>query len=161
MPSTGTYGTRVLLRPIRAILKPLATQSAYSPIETIVLFSVIGTLAYFHILSAIKHSSFLAPRVPSTLRPNHALLRDNEWVNIRESTWYEAVQKSADSIELQQFVFSLPPPGHASKEVRIHPPSMIFLKLNSFFFFLVFIRISRPWFRFPLALCYQLYRTSY
>jgi hydroxymethylglutaryl-CoA reductase (NADPH) len=111
----------------------LATQSAYSPIETIVLFSVIGTLAYFHILSAIKHSSFLAPPVPSTLRPNHALLRDNEWVNIRENTWYDAMQKSADSIELQQFVFSLPPPGRTSKEVRSFRP-LHHLPCSNFYF---------------------------
>ena len=119
MPSTGTsHTTRTLLRPVRTVLKPLATLSAYSPIESIVLFFVIATLAYFHILSAIKHSAFFAPVVPSTLRPAHALLRDNEWVGVRESAWFDAVQIPGTAVELQQFVFSLDPaPGRKSRIV--------------------------------------------
>jgi hydroxymethylglutaryl-CoA reductase (NADPH) len=108
MPATPVSPrTRLLLRPVRAVLRPLATHSASSPIETIVLLSVVGTLAYFHILSAIKHSAFFAPAAPSTLRPAHALHRDNEWVGVREGAWFDAVDSSATTVEVQQLIFSL------------------------------------------------------
>jgi len=55
---------------------------SYSPIDTIVFFSVIRTLAYFHVLSAIKHSAFLAPSFPPTFWPTLALLRHDEWVGV-------------------------------------------------------------------------------
>lgn len=119
MPATAVSPrTRFLLRPVRAVLRPLATHSASSPIETIVLLSVVGTLAYFHILSAIKHSAFFAPAAPSALRPAHALLRDNEWVGVRENAWFDAVDNSATTVEMQQLIFSLDPaPGHKSNGV--------------------------------------------
>ncbi|KAG2130606.1 hydroxymethylglutaryl-coenzyme A reductase-domain-containing protein [Suillus cothurnatus] len=65
---------------MRSILQPLAGRTVFAPIETIVFFAIVGTLAYFQVLSAIKHSSFFAPSVPSTVRPAHALLRDGEWL---------------------------------------------------------------------------------
>lgn len=105
---------------MRALLRPFAIHAAYSPIETIVFFSVIGTLAYLHVLSAIKHSAFFAPTFPSTLRPAHALLRDNEWVGVRESTWYHAKSGTDDALkplEIQQIVFSLDP-AHKARDVR-------------------------------------------
>jgi hydroxymethylglutaryl-CoA reductase (NADPH) len=80
----------------------------FAPIETIVFFAIVGTLAYFQVLSAIKHSSFFAPSVPSTVRPAHALLRDGEWVGVDED-WYLKRVKTADArpLELQQLIFSL------------------------------------------------------
>jgi hydroxymethylglutaryl-CoA reductase (NADPH) len=119
MPSaTASLKTRTFLRPVRAVLRPLATHATFSPIETIVLFSVVGTLAYFHVLSAIKHSAFFAPAVSSTLRPAHALLRDNEWVGVRESAWFDGIKNAATHVELQPFVFSLDHvSGHKSKGV--------------------------------------------
>lgn len=93
---------------MRSILQPLAGRTVFAPIETIVFFAIVGTLAYFQVLSAIKHSSFFAPSVPSTLRPAHALLRDGEWVGVDED-WYLKRVKTADSrpLELQQLIFSL------------------------------------------------------
>ncbi|KAG1759153.1 hydroxymethylglutaryl-coenzyme A reductase-domain-containing protein [Suillus occidentalis] len=95
---------------MRSILQPLAGRTVFAPIETIVFFAIVGTLAYFQVLSAIKHSSFFAPSVPSTLRPAHALLRDGEWVGVDED-WYLKRVKTADSrpLELQQLIFSLDP----------------------------------------------------
>jgi hydroxymethylglutaryl-CoA reductase (NADPH) len=95
---------------MRAFFKPFARHAADSPIETIVFFSVIGTLAYFHVLSAIKHSAFLAPASPSALRPAHALLRDNEWVAVPEGKWQETRpghDQSVTPFEMQQVVFSV------------------------------------------------------
>lgn len=97
---------------MRAILRPLAIHAAFSPIEIIVAFFVLGTLAYFHVLSAIKHSAFFAPTYPSTLRPAHALSRDNEWVGISESKWHDTTTTSPNGVipvELQQIIFSLDP----------------------------------------------------
>ncbi|KAG1844497.1 hypothetical protein F4604DRAFT_84444 [Suillus subluteus] len=95
---------------MRSILQPLAGRTVFAPIETIVFFAIVGTLAYFQVLSAIKHSSFFAPAVPSTLRPAHALLRDGEWVGVDED-WYLKRVKTSDSrpLELQQLIFSLDP----------------------------------------------------
>ncbi|KAL1668641.1 hypothetical protein GGF50DRAFT_96322 [Schizophyllum commune] len=53
---------------MRSLLKPLAIQAAYSPIETIVFFFILSTLAYFHILDAIKNSAFFE-RYPSPPLP--------------------------------------------------------------------------------------------
>jgi hydroxymethylglutaryl-CoA reductase (NADPH) len=93
---------------MRSILQPLAGRTVFAPIETIVFFAIVGTLAYFQVLSAIKHSSFFAPSVPSTVRPAHALLRDGEWVGVDED-WYLKRVKTADArpLELQQLIFSL------------------------------------------------------
>ena len=87
---------------MRALLRPFALHAAYTPIETIVFFSIIGTLAYFHILSAIKHSAFLAPTHTSSpaLRPSHALCRLGEWVSVRENSM-------TTPIEIQQVIISL------------------------------------------------------
>jgi len=95
---------------MRSILHPLAGRAVFAPIETIVFFAIIGTLAYFQVLSAIKHSSFFAPSVPSAPRPAHALLRDAQWVGVDEE-WYTKRVKTADSrpLELQQLIFSLDP----------------------------------------------------
>lgn len=45
---------------MRSILRPLAINSAYSPIETIVFCAFVGTLAYFHILAVLRSSSSVA-----------------------------------------------------------------------------------------------------
>ncbi|KAI0074986.1 hypothetical protein K474DRAFT_1647253 [Panus rudis PR-1116 ss-1] len=90
---------------LRAILRPLAHHSVYSPIETIVFVFVLVTLAYFHILNSIKHSSFLAPTVPATLRPAHARLSQGEWVGVSDRDWFQA--EGTRAAELQQIVFTL------------------------------------------------------
>lgn len=95
---------------MRAVVRPLAYHSAFSPIETIVFVCVLATLAYFHILAAIKHSSFFAPTFPSTLRPAHARLAGGEWVGVSERDWHQAFkhpEHGDQTIELQQVVFSL------------------------------------------------------
>jgi hydroxymethylglutaryl-CoA reductase (NADPH) len=107
---------------MRALLRPLALQAAFSPIESIVAFVILGTLAYFHVLSAIKHSSFFAPTYPSTLRPAHALLRDGEWIGVSQSKWFDVTvpTNGASALELQQIIFSLDPgPAHKSDLVSI------------------------------------------
>lgn len=104
---------------MRSILHPLAGRAVSAPIETIVFFAIIGTLAYFQVLSAIKHSSFFAPSVPSAPRPAHALLRDAQWVGVDEE-WYTKLAQTADSrpLELQQLFFSLDP-THTSVAVSV------------------------------------------
>lgn len=95
---------------MRALVRPLAYQSAFSPIETIVFVCVLATLAYFHILAAVKHSSFFAPSFPATLRPAHARLATGSWVGVSERDWFQAFKHPEDgdrTIELQQIVFSL------------------------------------------------------
>ena len=95
---------------MRALLRPLAYHSVFSPIETIVSVFVLATLAYFHILSGIKHSSFFSPTLPSTLRPAHARLSQGEWVPVGDREWYHAFKhpEAGDhAVELQQIVFSL------------------------------------------------------
>jgi len=108
---------------MRALLRPLAVQAAFSPIESIVAFFILGTLAYFHVLSAIKHSSFFGPTYPSTLRPAHALLRNNEWVGVSESKWDDATAMSGNGViplELQQIIFSLGPvPAYKTDVVSV------------------------------------------
>ncbi|KAA1473010.1 hypothetical protein DENSPDRAFT_822212 [Dentipellis sp. KUC8613] len=95
---------------MRAIMRPISVHAASSPIETIVFFFSITTLAYFQVLSAIKHSSFFAPTSPLPPRPAHALLRDNEWVGVKQSTWANAVahpEGGIATLELQQINFSI------------------------------------------------------
>ncbi|TFK71914.1 hypothetical protein BDN72DRAFT_402708 [Pluteus cervinus] len=92
---------------MRTILRPFAIHAAYSPIETIVFFCTIGTLAYFQILYAIKHSSFLAPAHPTSLRPAHAALKQGDWVPVRDSAWFHAKSELVTPLELQQIVLSL------------------------------------------------------
>ncbi len=95
---------------MRALLRPLAHHSVFSPIETIVSVFVLATLAYFHILSGIKHSSFFAPTLPSTLRPAHARLSQGEWVPVGDREWNRAFKHPEEgdhAVELQQIVFSL------------------------------------------------------
>ncbi|GLB39162.1 putative reductase [Lyophyllum shimeji] len=94
-----------MLRQLRALLRPLAIQAAYSPIETIVFFFTIGTLAYFHVLNAIKHSSFFAPSGVAPLRPSHAMLRHSDWVPVREHVWTHPAPHVVTQ-EVQQFVFT-------------------------------------------------------
>lgn len=117
---------------MRSILQPLAGRTVFAPIETIVFFAIVGTLAYFQVLSAIKHSSFFAPSVPSTLRPAHALLRDGEWVGVDED-WYLKRVKTADSrpLELQQLIFSLDP-AQSSVTVSIPPIYVFRYDFNTF-----------------------------
>jgi hydroxymethylglutaryl-CoA reductase (NADPH) len=104
---------------MRSILHPLTRRAVSAPIETIVFFAIVGTLAYFQVLSAIKHSSFFAPSVPSAPRPAHALLRDGQWVGVDEE-WYTKRVQTADSrpLELQQLIFSLDP-AQASVAVSV------------------------------------------
>lgn len=108
---------------MRSILQPLAGRTVFAPIETIVFFAIVGTLAYFQVLSSIKHSSFFAPSVPSTLRPAHALLRDGQWVGVDED-WYLKRVKTADSrpLELQQLIFSLDPARSSVTVTADSPP---------------------------------------
>ena len=103
---------------MRALIRPVSIHAASQPIETIVFFFIVATLAYFHVLSAIKHSSFLAPNSPSTLRPAHTLLRDGKWVSVSENTWYDArhSENGVTTLELQQIVLSLD--AKAAKKVR-------------------------------------------
>jgi hydroxymethylglutaryl-CoA reductase (NADPH) len=126
---------------LKHLFKPFAIHAAHSPIETIVFFSVIGTLAYFHVLFAVKHSAFFAPSLPSTLRPTHALLRDNEWVVVRENTWYDArvgMDNSVTPLEVQQIIFSLDSPARKSKEAStayhlfIVGPNILYLDVKRF-----------------------------
>jgi hydroxymethylglutaryl-CoA reductase (NADPH) len=92
---------------MRALIRPVSTHAASSPIETIVFFFVVATLAYFQVLSAIKHSSFFVPSSPPPLRPSHALWRGNEWVNVPETEWYDALaHRSSSAIDLQQLTMS-------------------------------------------------------
>lgn len=83
---------------MRALLRPLATHSVFSPIEAIVSVFVLATLAYFHILTGIKHSSFFAPTFPTALRPAYARLSKGHWSN---------AIKAEGAVELQQIVFAL------------------------------------------------------
>ncbi|OCH91254.1 3-hydroxy-3-methylglutaryl-coenzyme A reductase [Obba rivulosa] len=95
---------------MRALLRPLATHTVFSPIETIVSVFVLATLAYFHILAGIKHSSFFAPSYPSALRPAHARLSNAEWVGVSQRDWNDAwkhPEDGAKALELQQIVFQL------------------------------------------------------
>lgn len=92
---------------MRALTAPLSLHAASSPIETIVFFFAVATLAYFHVLSAIKHSQFLAPTAPSTLRPALALLRDKEWVGVNENNWFE--REGVTALEIQQLMLSMEP----------------------------------------------------
>lgn len=92
---------------MRALLRPLATHTVFSPIETIVAVFVLATLAYFHILDGIKHSSFFAPTFPTTLRPAHARLSGREWMSVSDREWLSAWKHGEQAVELQQIVFSL------------------------------------------------------
>ncbi|KAI0827168.1 3-hydroxy-3-methylglutaryl-coenzyme A reductase [Trametes gibbosa] len=95
---------------MRALLRPLSKQTAFSPIETIVTVFVLATLAYFHILSGIKHSSFFEPSQPPSLRPAYARLTNGEWVAVTKHDWTEAWKHAGsdvEALELQQLVFSL------------------------------------------------------
>ena len=100
---------------MRAILRPLSARTVFSPIETIVFVFVLSTLAYFHILDGIKHSSFFAPTIPSTLRPAHVRLADSDWAASSEREWFSAWKHQGNAVELQQIVFVL---DDKSKKVR-------------------------------------------
>ncbi|KAI0047708.1 hypothetical protein FA95DRAFT_1492178 [Auriscalpium vulgare] len=102
---------------MRALIRPISAHAANSPIEAIVFFFVLATLAYFHVLSEIKHSSFFAPATLPPLRPTHALLRDNEWIGVKESVWRQAhVEDGVAALELEQIVLSLD--SKTAKKVR-------------------------------------------
>ncbi|KAI0790504.1 3-hydroxy-3-methylglutaryl-coenzyme A reductase [Abortiporus biennis] len=95
---------------MRALLRPLAYHSVFSPIETIVFVIVLATLAYFHVLTGIKHSSFFAPTFPSSLRPAHARISNGVWTGVSERDWYNTFkhpETGEHALELQQIVFSL------------------------------------------------------
>ncbi|KAJ3537939.1 hypothetical protein NM688_g6593 [Phlebia brevispora] len=92
---------------MRALLRPLAKHTVFSPIETCVAVFVVATLAYFHILDGIKHSSFFAPTFPSTLRPASTRLSQGEWYPVSEREWLKAWKHGDQAVELQQIVFSL------------------------------------------------------
>ena len=113
---------------MRALIRPVSIHAASQPIETIVFFFIVATLAYFHVLSAIKHSSFLAPNSPSTLRPAHTLLRDSKWVSVSENTWYDArhSENGVTTLELQQIVLSL----DAKAAKKVPPRYCSHLKLS-------------------------------
>ena len=92
---------------MRALLRPLSVHTVFSPIETIVLVFVFSTLAYFHILDGIKHSSFFAPTIPSTLRPAHVRLVGSDWTASSEREWFGAWKDGRNVLELQQISFVL------------------------------------------------------
>ena len=92
---------------MRAILRPFAAIAAHNPIETIVLGFIGATLAYFHILAAIRESTFLSPAIPTSLRPAHALLRDEQWAAVPERVWAAANHDNEERLEFQQIVFGL------------------------------------------------------
>ena len=102
---------------MRAILRPLAAQTAHNPIETIVCGFILATLSYFHVLSAIKQSTFLSPSVPSPLRPAHAAFRDNEWISVSERDWQSSSPEGSNTLELQQLVFTLDSSKKSNSEV--------------------------------------------
>ncbi|KAJ7054455.1 hydroxymethylglutaryl-coenzyme A reductase-domain-containing protein [Mycena amicta] len=86
---------------MRSLLKPLAIHAAYSPIETLVFIIVVGAIAYLQVLSAVKHSAFLAP--PAPLRSAYALFTD-EWLPVREAVWQR--DDNVARLDLQQIVFT-------------------------------------------------------
>ncbi|KAL6300816.1 3-hydroxy-3-methylglutaryl-coenzyme A reductase [Sparassis latifolia] len=95
---------------MRALLRPLATHNVNFPMESIVFIFVLAILAYFNTLDGVKHSRFLAPAYPATLRPAHARLSDNEWLGFSQRDWYGAWKHPQDgvkTVELQPLVFSL------------------------------------------------------
>ena len=106
---------------MKSILRPIAKHAARNPIETIVCTFALSTLAYFHVLSAIKHSTFLTPTFPSTLRPAHALLREGAWVSVGEEVWFSRGGRTA--LELQQVVFSTR--DASSSQVDVHSVSEV------------------------------------
>ncbi len=90
------------------LLRPLALPAAHNPIETIVCGFILATLAYFHVLSAIKHSTFLTPPAPPSVRPAHVKLELGEgaqWSPLAEEAWI--VEETLPKVELQQFHFDL------------------------------------------------------
>ncbi|KAF7323677.1 3-hydroxy-3-methylglutaryl coenzyme A reductase [Mycena kentingensis (nom. inval.)] len=97
---------------MRSLLKPLAIHAAYSPIETLVALVVVGAIAYLQVLSAIKHSAFLAsPARPA--RPAYALFT-HEWLPVREAVWNR--DSKVPRLDLQQIVFTGPRLAEASLE---------------------------------------------
>jgi len=93
---------------MRFILRPLALPAAHNPIETIVCGFILATFAYFHVLSAIKHSSFLAPPAPPTLRPAHVklgLAEGAQWSPLDEEAWI--VDEELPRVEIQHILFDL------------------------------------------------------
>ncbi|KAI0089002.1 hydroxymethylglutaryl-coenzyme A reductase-domain-containing protein [Irpex rosettiformis] len=104
---------------MRALLRPLSVHTVFSPIETIVLVFVLSTLAYFHILDGIKHSSFFAPTIPSSLRPAHVRLTDSDqWTASSEREWFGAWKDGRNVVELQQIAFVL---DDKSKQASFDP----------------------------------------
>jgi hydroxymethylglutaryl-CoA reductase (NADPH) len=104
---------------MRTLFRPLAVYSAFAPIESIVFFSVIGTLAYFNILSAIKHSAFFAPSLPSSLSPAYALLHANDWLSVPADYWRQAHSEGTyQPLDLHQLIFSLDPLSHELTTVQ-------------------------------------------
>ncbi|KAF7318286.1 3-hydroxy-3-methylglutaryl-coenzyme A reductase [Mycena chlorophos] len=87
---------------MRSILKPLAIHAAYSPVETLAFIMVVGAIAYLQVLSAVKHSAFLAP--PAPLRPAHALFIDNQWLPVEAPAWNR--EDNIPRLDLQQIVFT-------------------------------------------------------
>ena len=91
---------------MRALLRPFAAAAARNPIEVIVVGFIAATLAYFHVLDAIRHSTFLSPSIPTSLRPAHALLQQQQWAAVPETVWQDNTNDKA-RLELQQVIFSL------------------------------------------------------
>ncbi|KAF8271883.1 hydroxymethylglutaryl-coenzyme A reductase-domain-containing protein [Lactarius quietus] len=104
---------------MRALIRPISTHAASSPIETIVFFFVLATLAYFHVLSAIKHSSFFAPTSLPPLRPSHALWHNGDWATVQESEWYSAQRSHVTAVDLQQLVMSFD--ARTAKKISENP----------------------------------------
>ena len=107
---------------MRAISRPLAQRAASNPIETIVCTFIVSTLAYFQILSAIRHSAFLSPSLPTPIRAAHVVLRDGDWITTSDRAWFNTQSKN-DAVDLQQIVFSLDAPS-SSKEGKGSSPDV-------------------------------------
>lgn len=118
-PGPTSYLVDSVQPKMRAIPRPLAARTAFSPIETIVFVFVLATLAYFHILSAIRDSTYFVLSTPTTLRPAYALLTNQEWVSVSDKDWFKArihPQRGYTPVELQSIIFSL----EDSKVTRYH-----------------------------------------
>lgn len=94
---------------MRAILRPLSIHTVFSPIETIVFIFVLATFAYFQILAGIKHSSFLAPNFPASVRPAYVRFSNQEWLGIGNGDWHDWKHSDGPvkALELQQLVFTM------------------------------------------------------
>lgn len=89
------------------LVRPISRRAVNSPIETIVASFVLATLAYFHLLSAIKHSAFLAPAPVGPARPSFAAKTTESWAAASKSAW-TIPAADVTRVEVQQVVIQGP-----------------------------------------------------